>query len=251
MLKAKCRVKLDKYNLKPRPQQPPPPPCVEEKEEETEPPQVETDCLDGGMKEEIVTVAAEKLEEEQGVSAAKRKCRLKLDGFNFKPRPVIQDRAVKVEKVEEALVREETVEEGPVSEEIVEEAPVKQEIVDKTPVEVDCADGTVTQSNEGCISSRTIASAVKEEEEEEDISGTILELEQDEISTPKGPRKGKLPPAPEFPKNPHWVKPEDLLKEVWHKKRVLKHSDDNEELFVFPTDPEIVLSPHAWAVSYI
>lgn len=84
-------------------------------------------------------------------------------------------------------------------------------------------------------------------EKQDDITGSIFELEQDEISTPKGPKRS-LPKAPSFPRNPEWIAPETLIEEIWKKKKPLKLAVDDASAFIFPSADE-VLEAHYWQVN--
>ncbi|ODN04533.1 Cap-specific mRNA (nucleoside-2'-O-)-methyltransferase 2 [Orchesella cincta] len=49
--------------------------------------------------------------------------------------------------------------------------------------------------------------------------------------------------VPDMPYNPHWIKPQVLLKEMWEKHKVLRKYNDLESEFIFPSDDVILNTP--------
>lgn len=135
-----------------------------------------------------------------------------------------------------------------------------EEIVDNPPVpeEEVCEESNVvpdTDNSIDTVDSVTIAATPVKEDllvgraaEIEDLTGSILELEKEEVSTPKGSRKGKLPESPAFSGNENWIKPEILLEDMWNKKRTLKAESDSLEDFKLPVDESVILSENVWEV---
>ncbi|CAL8123797.1 unnamed protein product [Orchesella dallaii] len=48
---------------------------------------------------------------------------------------------------------------------------------------------------------------------------------------------------PEMPSNPHWIKPEILLREMWNKKTFLRSQSDDASMFILPDDDTILNAP--------